>query len=454
MFNVKFSKSKNFKEEYCCTPIIIGELFPIKNSDYLALTQANGFPIIVRKDQVCTGDTMFYVSNESQIKSEFLAKNNLFAKSSFNKDKNVKGYFDNNGRVRILKLRGEYSLGYLFSIAELQKVYPKLEITDIRIGESFDTINGELFVKAYCPPIKINSVRRPHEKSVKKFSCIIPEYFHFHYDTSPLNQNINRINPDDIVTIDLKIHGSSCIISNTKVNIPRFKSKFYLKILPYLPKWLQFTKQEYRVVYSSRTVIKNSDLNLSVSEGYYSKDIWGDYYSLLKDYIPKGISIYGEIFGFVTGTNTYIQSRYDYGCKAGTNKLMIYRINQDEREWEILDVYNWTINLIKEHPELEPYIHPIDILYHGTLRERYPNININQHWHENVLKALATDIEFKMEEQEPLCKNKVYREGIVLRIDNDPIKEAFKLKCLNFLNAESRLIDKGIVDIELTQSNY
>lgn len=216
MFNVKFSKSKNFKEEYCCTPIVIGKLFPIKNSDYLALTQANGFPIIVRKDQVCTGDIMFYVSNESQIKSEFLAKNNLFAKSSFNKDKNVKGYFDNNGRVRILKLRGEYSLGYLFSIAELQKVYPKLEITDIRIGESFDTINGELFVKAYCPPIKINSVRKPHEKLVKKFSCIIPEYFHFHYDTSPLNQNINRIKPDDIITISLKLHG--CVDAETLIN--------------------------------------------------------------------------------------------------------------------------------------------------------------------------------------------------------------------------------------------
>lgn len=255
------------------------------------------------------------------------------------------------------------------------------------------------------------------------------------------------------------IHNTSCIIGNVLTNKPKWNNKFYNKIFPYLPKFLQFTKQEYDVIYSSRTVIKNKDINSRVTEGYYKQDIWKDYYDLLKDYIPKGMTIYGEIIGFVTNTNTYIQSGYDYGCVPGTNKLMIYRIttriNQfTNYEWNISEIYDYTKKLIETYPNLSDKIFPIEILYHGTLKDLYPDININRHWHENVLERLKVEKKFKMEEQEPLCKNKVYREGIVLRIDNDPIKEAFKLKCLNFLNAESKLIDKGIVDIELTQSNY
>lgn len=57
-----------------------------------------------------------------------------------------------------------------------------------------------------------------------------------------------------------------------------------------------------------------------------------------------------------------------------------------------------------------------------------------------------------MEQLEPLCNNKVPREGIVVRIDNDPVKEAFKLKCIKFLTRESKEIDNGNVDIEMV--NY
>ena len=58
-----------------------------------------------------------------------------------------------------------------------------------------------------------------------------------------------------------------------------------------------------------------------------------------------------------------------------------------------------------------------------------------------------------MELNEPLCNNKVPREGICLRIANDSVKECFKLKCLKFLKKESEDIDKGVVDIEMAD-NY
>jgi hypothetical protein len=55
-----------------------------------------------------------------------------------------------------------------------------------------------------------------------------------------------------------------------------------------------------------------------------------------------------------------------------------------------------------------------------------------------------------MEMNEPHCRNVVPREGIIVRIENDPIKEAFKLKCLKFLGKEAAEMDKGeTTDMEM-----
>jgi hypothetical protein len=50
-----------------------------------------------------------------------------------------------------------------------------------------------------------------------------------------------------------------------------------------------------------------------------------------------------------------------------------------------------------------------------------------------------------------MCKNKVPREGIVIRIDGDVKSEAWKLKCYKFLGAEAAAMDKGEVDAEMME---
>jgi hypothetical protein len=81
-------------------------------------------------------------------------------------------------------------------------------------------------------------------------------------------------------------------------------------------------------------------------------------------------------------------------------------------------------------------------------------IDTETHCHENVLNAMKSDKRFCMEEDEPLCKNKLPREGIVLRINDDPMAEAFKLKCLKFLGKEAEDIDKGRSDDIEMQERY
>ena len=73
-----FTKSDNFKSEYSCAVVRVGELTPIEGSDFLAKTDIFGTQIVVRKDQVKTGDIMIYAANETQLNEKFLSVNNLF----------------------------------------------------------------------------------------------------------------------------------------------------------------------------------------------------------------------------------------------------------------------------------------------------------------------------------------------------------------------------------------
>jgi hypothetical protein len=146
-----------------------------------------------------------------------------------------------------------------------------------------------------------------------------------------------------------------------------------------------------------------------------------------------------------------IQKGYDYGCKIGESKLMIYRITKEGKEYNISEVLEFTKNLIdymfSELNSDSNYILPIEIFYQGPLGDLYPELSLTEHWQESLLSKLKTS--FGLEELEPQCKNKVPREGIVIRIQDDPLKEAFKLKALRFLEKEAQAVDKGeLNDIE------
>ena len=197
-----------------------------------------------------------------------------------------------------------------------------------------------------------------------------------------------------------------------------------------LPKCLQWTYRWYGVLYASRTVIKNGNIKPRVHNHYYGTDVWAEYYELLKDFIPKGYTIYGEILGYCGGSNTMVQKNYDYKCKPGENKLMIYRVVRKRLfrkkvEFDVMDVEEFTLELQEKLRKklgnaAAERIHPIDILYNGTMRDLYPDIPVDTHWHENVLAAMKSDPRFAIEDDEPMCRTKVPREGIVLRINGDP----------------------------------
>ena len=510
MENKIFTMSKDGKSEYCCNVVRVGELKPIEGSDFLAQVFIGDASLVVRKDQVHEGELYFYISNECQINEKFLRVNNLYGIDSYenntnsadvckllteakkadkkakqtnddvekekllkevdkyrNEAKSKCGFFSKNGRVRMIRLRKTPSMGFLFGVDEMANYCPSVKGVNLEeyLNVDFDTVGGELFVKAYVPPVKEASTRSDktakRNKKLKRFDKMIEGQFSFHYDTNQLAKYIHLIKPTDIVDVTVKLHGTSIIFSNilikNPIKIPLHK-RLWNKVVDRFNIFTstRFTDYviEYGNIYSSRTVIKNKYINKDVTDGYYESDIWGEANEVIKSYIDKGMTVYAEVCGY-TG-DKMIQKGFDYGCKSGEFFIMPYRIttNLDGKkyEWNVTEVKEWTEKLIKEHTELAEKIHPITLLYHGTLGDLYPNLSTTEHWNENVLQAMMNDKEhFGMEELEPLCNNKVPREGIVLRIANDPLAEAFKLKCLKFREMERNAIDKGEVDMEMAE---
>ena len=505
-----FTLSENAKLEYSCTVVQIGEVKPVEGSDFLGSTLVNGNPIVVRKDQIKEGDIMIYAPIETVLNKQFLSVNNLFEIGEKELNSNFKevqalinegkkedakkkvGFFNKHGRVKLIRLRGCPSMGFLIEKESLVKWKPKLQDVDFSqyVDKDFDTIDGELFVKVYVPyvpPVRTRDKSAKRNKKLKRFSRLIEGEFKFHYDTQQLARNIHLIKPDDKVLITNKLHGTSFICANilTKKpvqlsNIQKLFNKMSNKKIKKLKKqnttryadkkrlenqikqYEKIKKPTYTVgygnIYSSRTVIKNQYINSGVNSGFYGVDIWGIYDKIMKPYIPQGMTLYGEICGYLDATGKMIQKGYDYGCKVGENFLMPYRItttkeDHTKKEWTVKEVYDWTVKLLKEHPELKKNVRPITILYSGTLKDLYPEISVSDHWHENVLETMRNDKEhFGMEELEPECINKVPREGIVLRIMEDPVAEAFKLKSFRFLDRERSEMDKGQVDMEMADA--
>jgi len=580
-----FGKSENFKEEYSCSIIRIGEIKPIAGKDKIGFTLVNGETIVIRKDQVKEGDILIYASNESELNKDFLGANNLFESNSYElnsnaselekyilKNKELKpqlntveknlakldncikfviryesevataegdedilydlsqrlakstgfisgyinrnvedfpslvefvneaekiraeketlikelkseieanteyirsrvGFFNKTGRVRSIRLGGVASKGYLFTLEELAKYNPKVKDINLEeyLGQDFDTVDGELFVKAYVPFVpekrtKTSSAEKRNKKIVR-FDRMIDGEFSFNYDSLLLPKNIHKIKPTDSVAITVKIHGTSFVCGKVHVKTPiklpfmqRMRNKF-IDLTGLFKKYRVIDyKIEYGNVTSSRNVIKNKYINKDVTDGYYSVDVWSEYGELIYPYLSEGMTLYGEIFGYLTNSTKMIQKQYDYGCEVGTNKLMPYRITTSlpdggKYEWNVEEVKDWTEKLIKEHPEIADRIHVIDLLYHGTLADLYPTLSLTEHWNENVLEELRNDKKhFGMEKDEPLCENKVVREGLCIRIDDDETNENFKLKCQKFYDREKKLMDEGEVDIEMNNT--
>ena len=510
----RFVLTEGANPNYLCTICRIGEMFPIEGADRLVKTVINGYDIVISKEHK-EGDIVVYFPVETSICEQYLSANNLYEIGEFERNSNAEdvkeiltkaeslkdtdiegksallaeaktkcGFFNKHGRVRILKLRGQYSQGFVASVDSLVKFDNSLADVDWEsmVDCQFNQVCGVEFCKKYVPVTKERgehtrgdqSLWKRRMRKLKRFNRIIDGQFEFHYDTKMLAEHIAQLSPDDIVSITVKVHGTSAIFANVLTNKESEFSKSFCKkrikkILNLRYNKLSHAQKKhlsdiyvaektkpikvYGNVYSSRSVIKNQYINPK-AQSFYGSDVWGCVNRDFSPYISEGMTVYGEIVGYLEGSQQMIQKNHDYGCKPGCWKFMPYRITETDEfgnktECDIDKVDEWTRNLVAEHPELADKTMFLNIVYYGRLGDLYPDLDPTNHWHSNLLARMKTDTKrFKMEMNEPMCKNKVPREGIVVRIVGDPLARAWKLKCQSHYARECKENDEGIVNIE------
>ena len=103
-------------------------------------------------------------------------------------------------------------------------------------------------------PVRNSGENNKKGKQSVKISRLVDNQFYLHGDTSNLRKNMDKINPDDIIGIHYKKHGTSIVIGNVQVKrelswVEKLAKRFNVKV----------DETKYDIVYASRRVIKNKD---------------------------------------------------------------------------------------------------------------------------------------------------------------------------------------------------
>lgn len=424
-------------ENYAAIVVQIKTLIPIPNCDNVVHAIIMGNQVVVGKD-VQIGDFGLYFPLETQLSEKYLKVNNLYRKSELNEDPTKKGYFEENGRIRCVKFRGNKSEGLFMSLTSLDNI--NFSAGQLSLGDCFDELNDIEICRKYV--VKKQSTpglsgSRQSGKLKKHKSKLIDNQFRFHSDTSMMYKNLHMLSPHDIISITYKIHGSSFISSKILCKKPL---KWYEKILTKLK--INIINTHYDYLYSSRKVIKNSELN-SNPRHYYNDDIWEIAHNEVKDFLIDGMTIYGEIAGFLP-SGGMIQKDYDYGCEPKQHKLFIYRITYTNLTGK---VFEFSAKQVQDFCKKNG-LNAVPQLYYGYASELNPQLPIDykdlETWRNNFLTMVKEEYN---DHDCHICQNPVPEEGVVIRLEKLDF-EAYKQKSGKFYERETKLLDKGETNIE------
>jgi hypothetical protein len=405
-------------------------------------------------------DICIYFPLECQIDTRIISYLNLYSDKSLNRDITKGGFFNAKGRVRAVRLRSEPSQGFLLKAQEFVDavatfaastqgfvpIFDKLIDVD-SIGFEFDSVGNETIIKKYVIQDQRKGGIKSDKKLAKKVSRVVENQFRFHIDTEHLRKNIYKVDRNDYVSITAKFHGTSVIFGKL---LTYRKLSFIEKILKKLG--VNINDKVYDLLYSSRRVIKNDDLNTQANH-YYSSDVWGDAAKTFEYAVQKGYTLYGEIVGY-TRDGAFIQKGYDYGCIKPVYeneyvedvhyRVYVYRITFTNEDGYVSEL-SW--RQIKEYCEHFGINH-VPEYYFGKLVDfdkSFKKIKSDDELNEAVIKLLE---EKYLEKYCEFCGNRVPSEGIVLRIDKLFKFDAYKLKSFAFMELESKQLDDNIIDIE------
>ena len=408
---------------YCAYVTTIKNIRKHSNADRLQCCEVFGNNVIVDLSY-SEGQRVVYFPTDGQLGKEFAEDNNLVRV----KDENgnyTGGYLDPDKRnIKAIKLRGEKSEGLILPVSVLAK-YTNIE--KLKDGDTISTLNGYEICRKYIPRgshRKISSnVRVAKNKKELKQKVSYP-YFEEHIDTEQLAYNQSAFKENDIIYLTQKLHGTSFRVSNcievtTKRRNHLLKKIFHLK---------DKVDTKFNVVSGSRRVVLRD-----FDGGFYGSNAFRKkYHDHFASILPKGMTVYGEIVGWIDDntpimpkcSNSKIKDKqfskqygeetiFTYGCPKGENHAYIYRITMTNDDGIVIELpteetKKWCERLGCDFvPVLEKFLY-------------------------TTWEDLNSRCEKYLDIPEPLSNGTHVTEGVVVRIDNRSKFTAYKTKSFAF----------------------
>lgn len=440
-----YEDSKN----YTCQVIKLPTKIVVKGLDNLVEVNYQGNSCLIGKDSNEDELYLFFPA-ECKISPEFLKANNLFRHSELNQDTTQKGFFEDSGRVKALKLKGVISTGFIIPITSI-RIWTELftgKLPDIqnsvdrflKVGDEFNEIEGvEICSKYHKPAEKKEGMKNPKTRVIDNIvdSKFAPE----HTDTSHLMKNIHKLDLNDTVIISYKLHGTSARYYNTVVKRTLTWKDMVAKFFG-----VKVKEEEYNYISASRRVVKSVGFEALPDKVHFfqSGDLWSE---VGKEYfdgnLNQGEAVYCEIIG-KTYTGEAIQHGYSYGYEKP--EVFVYRISNINPQGIEIDLpYE---QMKQRATQLNLSICPE--FFVGKLSDfcNLYSVDSTSTFEQNLNKIFYD----RLLEKPSILDSSIIEEGYCLRVDKYGKPDIYKIKSKAFLLHEGHSLDKEVKDLEEEQS--
>lgn len=428
---------------------IVGKvhLVPIQGAKTLQLAYYNGLQFAVDKSLV--EDRLYLIFGpDGQLSKEYAEHNDLIRRKDENGNA-AGGFFELNRKVRSIKLmKGTViSVGFIADLTTLPNYKDDLkegdEISEYRGVPICNKYINEATRKASGGQNK-TKIKRDYEKMIG---------FAEHQDTSQFYKSFKSlVEPGDIITVTLKLDGTSVRIGNpylTKHNT--WYNRLLSKLLNVNMVFNRFTVGTRRVTLSS--LDKKYEKN---KEGYYKDNhsMYREPAAKLEGLLLPGETIYGEIVGWVDENRVLFDRggvKFKYGCAPGTRDFYVYNIKHTlpngytfNLPWNLIKARCMELG-VKYVPEI-----PLECGQSQAIVDAF----IDDDHRNNYLGFIHKAIEELIVGADPIDPSHI-REGVVVRIDKANVNQThfLKAKSMEYYQLEDQSkMSQTFVDIEEVES--